>query len=375
VFHGTVHVCHLIHSLGPGGAEQVLVDLATVAGDVGLRMTVLALVDHPTPVHEDDLRRAGVEVRNLGLGSRWDPRAFVRAERLVAEVRPDLLHTHLKHADLVGGVVATRLGLPQVSTLHVIEEGARGVALGKRWLAGRLRSRIAARTIAVSAAQREWYLSTFRADPSSLVTLYNGVVPGPPLEPSERTALRATLGADENTVLAANVSIMRPGKGHVDLLKAMAQLPPSSPVRLVLIGDGPCRSDLEQLATTDPALTDRVLFAGYRTDIATVIQAADVIVHPSYADALPTALIHALAAGLPVIAYDVGGIPEIVGSDAGVLLPVGSVSELARTTEELAGDPAARARMGSAGRARFAELFDAKIWAENLVRLYDEVRS
>lgn len=370
-----MHACHLIHSLGPGGAEQVLVDLATVAGDVGLQMTVLALVDHPTPVHAEDLRRAGIDVRTLGLSSRWDPRAFVRAERIVAEACPDVLHTHLKHADIVGGVVARRLGLPQVSTLHVIEDGARGVARGKRWLASRLRTRIAARTIMVSAAQREWYVSAFRADPSSLVTLPNGVVPGPPLDPSERAALRATLGADEDTVLAANVSIMRPGKGHVDLLEAMAELPASSPVRLVLIGDGPLRADLEQRARTDAALMDRVLFAGYRTDITTLIQAADVIVHPSYADALPTALIHALAAGLPVIAYDVGGIPEIVGADAGVLLPVGSVSELASTMGRLASDPAARARMGSAGRVRFADRFDARGWAESLVRLYDEVLS
>lgn len=369
----TLHACHVIHSLGAGGAEQVLVDLATVSAGADLRISVVGLVDAEDPGHARALREVGVEVHGLGLSSRWDPRAFARAARVVRGLAPDVVHTHLKHADLVGAVVARRLGLPQVSTLHLIEDSVSGLGAVKRRLAGEVRRRVADRTIAVSEAQRRWYLGSFPADPARVVTLHNGVVPGARLGPGRREMLRRSLGARPDAVLAVNVAIMRPGKGHDDLLDAMALLPDPSPVVVVLVGDGPERERLERRVAASVRMRDRVRFAGYRDDVPMLLQAADLAVHPTHADALPTALIHALAASVPVVATDVGGVPEVVGDRAGVLLPAHAPGLLSGELRRLAADRAARARMGAAGRERFDRLFDARQWARSLRALYAEV--
>ena len=115
------------------------------------------------------------------------------------------------------------------------------------------------------------------------------------------------------------------------------------PVRFVLAGSGPEEARLRARVEAE-GLAGRVVFAGFREDVAALLAAADLVVHPSHADALPTALIHALAAGVPAVATRVGGIPEIVGDDAGVLVPPAEPAALAGAVRDLAGDP------GGAGR-------------------------
>lgn len=367
-----MRVCHLIHALGAGGAEQVLVDLARASGEV--QMSVLALVDVDEPVHAAALRDAGVTVRSLGLRSRWSPRALSRAARAAGDLRPDVLHAHMKHADLVGAFVARRRRVPLVSTLHVIEDRPGFLDAGKRWLAGRARQAVAARTIAVSEAQRQWYLSAFHADPARVVTVHNGVEAASRIDDVHRTDLRTTLGARTGDLLAVNVSIMRPGKGHEDLLAAALLLPDDCPVRIALVGDGPERSRLEAQVAADARLADRVRFVGYRTDVPAVLQAADLVVHPSHAEALPTVLIHALAEGTPIVATNVGGVAEVVGDDSGVLVPPRAPHGLAAVVADLARAPARRARLATSGRARFRAEFDARLWARRLESLYATVR-
>ena len=368
-----MRACHVIHALGPGGAEQLLVDLAGAAGGADLQLSVLGLADGAEAVHADQLRDMGVPVRSLGLSSRWDPRALSRGVRVIEDLRPDVIHTHMKHADLVGARVSHKLGVPMVSSLHIIDDAAGSMGRAKRWLAGRARDGAAARTIAVSEAQRQWYLREFPADPSKVVTIHNGVRSTTPIGPGERERLRASLGVSAEALLAVNVAIMRPGKGQEVLLEAIAGLPEDSPVIVVFVGDGSERSRLEDLAQADDRVASHVRFTGYRTDVAELLQAADVMVHPSYADALPTALIQGLAASLPVIATRVGGIPEIVGDDCGMLLPPGDAEQVAASLSRLADEPARRTSMGNAGRARFETMFEAGRWASALHELYDQV--
>jgi glycosyltransferase involved in cell wall biosynthesis len=366
-----VRVCHLIHELGPGGAEHVLVDLARVAPAAGIEMRVLSLMplgDHRYP---QILRDLGVGVDSLELPSRWDPRGLRRAVRLLRPDPPDLLHSHLKHADLVAAYAAPRLGVPLVSTLHLVEDEVGRVGRLKRDLGAWARRRRAVRTIAVSEAVRHWYLSAFPGNPDRVVIIPNGIPAPDPVPAERRGQLRAELGAAEGTLLAATVAIFREGKGHDDLLDA-ARLLEDLPIRFVLAGSGPEESRLR--ARVEAAgLAGRVVFAGFREDVGPLLAAADLVVHPSHADALPTALIHALAAGVPAVATRVGGIPEIVGDDAGVLVPPSEPAALAAAVRDLAGDPGRRRQMGEAARARFTARFEGTAWARRLSALYSEV--
>ena len=141
-----------------------------------------------------------------------------------------------------------------------------------------------------------------------------------------------------------------------------------------MAGDGPLRPWLERAAAT---LGDRVVLAGYRPDILAVLDAADVLVQPSRADAFPTAILEAMAASVPVVATDVGGIGEIVrdGETGTLVASPPSAAAFAAALAPLLQDRALRRRQGSAGRERFEQEFTAARWARRLREVYVEVLS
>ncbi len=366
-------VCHIIHSLSQGGAEQVLLELAHVRGLTSLELDVVSLMPTkglPLPVR---LRTLGVDVFSLDLPSRWDPRGLIRALALLRDLAPDVIHSHGKHADLVGAFVARRLSIPLISTLHLIEDAPTLVGRGKRWLAAHARARSAAMTVAVSHALRDWYLRAFPVEPTRVVTIHNGVIPGPGTTPSSKAALRSALGVPRSAVMATTVAMLRPGKGHAELLTAAARIPPSVRLSIVLVGDGPLRDSLEASACASSLPFRRVIFAGFREDVPALLEASDFVVHPSTFDALPTALIHALAAGRPAVATAVGGIPEIVTPETGLLIPPGDIEALADALIRLTRDSDLRLRLGRLARRRFESGFHAASWASRLRELYQEV--
>jgi len=366
-----LRVAHIIHSLGPGGAESVLVELADVASSAGLELLVIALSPTPRPVHAASLRARGVPVVELDL-ARWDPRAVSRTLAVLRRHRIQVVHTHLKHADLVGAVAGRILGLPVVSTLHVVEDSPTGrLGLLKRSLGLVARRRVAARTVAVSTAQRAWYLGLSGTE-RGLVVLPNGVAdPGLP-DPETRRRIRAELDVPDGRPLVISAALMRPEKGHDLLLDAVAMLAADAAPVVALAGDGPLRAQLEARVAADPALSGRVRFLGYREDVPTLLGAADLVLHTSLADALPTTLMQALAVGVPVVATDVGGIPDIVTPDTGVLTAP-RAADLAAAMTDLLRDAPTRERMGTAGRLRYLDRFEAVGWAARLRCLYGTV--
>ena len=344
-----------------------------MAPDVGIELQVVSLMPTAGHPYERELQAAGAPVRSLDLPTRWDPRALPKGLPLVRDLAPHVVHTHLKHADLVGAFAARRLGLPMVSTLHLIEEAPGGLGRAKRRLAAQARLATARRTITVSESQRRWYLATFSADPARVVTVRNGVPAPAPLAAEDRARLRSALGVGAEDVMATMVGIMRPGKGHDQLLAAAALVPESLRVTFVLAGDGPLRARLEAEDAARGGNGARVVFAGFREDVADLLAASDLVVHPSLAEALPTALIHALASGRPTVASAVGGVPEVVTPDTGVLVPPGDVASLVGAVAALAGDPERRRALGAAARRRFEAEFDVVLWARRLRAVYEEV--
>ncbi|WP_392465420.1 glycosyltransferase [Arsenicicoccus cauae] len=365
-------VVHVIHSLGAGGAENVLVELARTAPDAGLRIVVVGLSDAEDDRNAHRLAEAGATVYQLHAG-RYDLGAVRRLAAIVRRERGDVVHTHLKHADLVGGLAARLVGVPAVSTLHVIESDPRGAAHRARVRAAVLaRATLFDRVVALSEAQRAWY-SSFHA-PTPVVPVPNGVrEPAPPSPTGARAALRAELGVDDRTLLGVTVSLMRPEKGHAVALAAVRLLPADLPFVLALAGDGPLLDTVRAEVEVDPQLHERVRVLGYRSDVDDLLRAADLVVHPSHEDALPTSLISALATGTPVVATRVGGIPDIVGDDAGILVPPDDPAALAAAVADLARDPGRREACGLAGRARYDSTFAAPVWVSRLRTLYDQL--
>ncbi|OFW66996.1 MAG: hypothetical protein A2Z12_07000 [Actinobacteria bacterium RBG_16_68_21] len=340
-------------------------DLARVAAQAEMDLSVVSMMPLGDHRYAGMLRAAGVDVRSLDLAGWWDPRGPRRLTGLIDRLAPDVLHSHLKHADVVAGRVAGKIGVPHVSTLHVIEDRVGGLAARKRDWAAHRRMRSAALTIAVSDALRSWYLATFPERPERVVTLRNGVPDPGRFEPAECAEIRAEIGVPEDAVVATTVAVLRPGKGHDVLMEAAAAV---DGVVFVIVGDGPNMPDIRRRAAALPA--ERIVFTGFRDDVPRLLAASDLVVHPALFDALPTALIQALAAGIPTVASDVGGIPEIVVPGAGVLVPPGDPVSLAAAIGSLADDGDSRRWMGKAARERFDQEFDGGAWARRLVAMY-----
>jgi glycosyltransferase involved in cell wall biosynthesis len=362
-------VLHVLHTVGPGGAQDLLLHLAR-ARHPGLTLGVLALTPLTGYPLVDELRALGLRVNSARVQRAGDPRALIRTARAIAALSPDVVHTHGKHADLVGGAGAALARIPSVSTLHLIEQPPCRRARATVAAVHVARRRLAARTVTVSEAQRRWYLASCHTPAERVVTVHNGVTPPRVVSAAEREAQRAGWGAGEASVVAVALGMMRPDRGYTHLLSAAAQLQHKA-LRVVLVGDGPLAAQLRAQAHGLP----HVVFAGYTRDPEAVLAAADLLVQPSLQDALPTSLLQGLGAGLPLVASDVGGIPEIVTAAVGELVPPAAPAPLAAALDRLAGDPGQRAALARASRDRFRAHFTAIAWAARLYSLYADVRT
>ena len=185
--------------------------------------------------------------------------------------------------------------------------------------------------------------------------------------------LRAALGLAPETLVLASLGYMVRMKGHDVLLRALALLPPTPSLVLLLAGDGPGRGRLEQLAL-ELGVTERVRFLGQVMATAPVYRAADILVHPSRNEGFGLVLAEAGGFGLPVVASRVGGIPEVVvDGETGLLVPKEDPAALAAALGRLVADPGLRARLGQAARARCRALFDVRRMAAGFTDLYAEL--
>ncbi len=367
----TVRVHALVDTLGAGGAELLAADFASVAPGAGIEFSVGALRgDRDSPAAKR-LLAVGLEPEVVEVNSLMGRIDRRRVRDHVKAVAPDLLHTHLGYADMMGGAAARRLGIPTVSTIHADWWGGPLAERVKVALMARSRRRCAARVIAVSEAARRAYLDRGWDRPERVVVLRNGSALKP--APGAGRAVRDELGVGLHDLMVTMVSRLGPEKAHDVAITAVARLRGRYPrLRLVIAGDGECRDEIERAAA---AAGDAVVVAGHRDDVAELLDASDVLLHPSRFDAFPTALLEAMAASVPVVASAVGGISEIVedGRTGVLVAPPPEPERLAGALAPLLTDPARRAELGREGRRRLERDFDPRTWAYRTRAVYDEV--
>jgi glycosyltransferase involved in cell wall biosynthesis len=188
-------------------------------------------------------------------------------------------------------------------------------------------------------------------------------------DPAARERLRGFFAGEVSHVVLA-AGRFSPEKGFGVLVDAAASICLANPrAGVVLFGEGPLRGELER-RVSQLDLAGRVVLPGFRTDLDSLIGGADVVVLPSYTEGLPNVALEASAAGAPVVATAVGGNPEVVAEgETGYLVPSGDPARLAARVNDLLRDPAARARLGAAGRRRMRELFTFDAQAKAYLQL------
>jgi glycosyltransferase involved in cell wall biosynthesis len=365
----------LISSLTWGGAEMLLSEFAAGAPSAGIELSVGFLDDRDGSPAAARLREQGIEPQLAQIHRRLpllNPSDHRTVRRHLAAVRPDVLHTHLGYADLFGALAARPLGVPVVSTIHIMEwdrDPRRPKDYARERMMSFVRRRWTSTVVAVSEAARSAYLDTGWDRPEHVVTVHNGIVAQP--RPGDGRVVRAELGLSPDDLVVAMVTVLRRGKGHDVAAEAALALRERFPtLRLVIAGEGPDRAGVERAMQP---LGDAAVLTGHREDVMRLLDAADVLLHPTLVDAFPTTLLEAMAAGVPVVASAVGGIPEIVEHGrSGVLVEAPPRADgVVQALAPLLSDAGRRRELGERGRERFERHFTAEAWAARMRGVYD----
>jgi glycosyltransferase involved in cell wall biosynthesis len=367
----TITVCQLLHSLNVGGAEVLAARVARRLR--GAFRFVFACLDEVGPLGEE-LRAEGFAVHLLGRRAGLDWGCPLRLTRLLRAERVDVVHAHQYTPFFYG--LAARLGGPRRPILFT-EHGRHqpDYPRPKRMLANRLLLSRRDRVVGVGAAVRQALIANEGLPARRVEVLYNGIdVDAFAAGGADRAAVRRELGAGPGDLVLVQVARLDYLKDHATAVRTLARVAGAAPqARLWLVGDGPERPGVEA-RVREFGLGDRVQFLGTRKDVGRLLHAADVFLLTSVSEGIPLTVIEAMAAGLPVVATDVGGLREVVADGAtGLLAPAGDDDALAERILRLAGDPEPRRRMGAAGRARAKALFDEPRMCADYSRLYREL--
>jgi glycosyltransferase involved in cell wall biosynthesis len=301
----------------------------------------------------DRIRACGTPVEVLGIGRIYGPRALRALPALVRALRGSaIVHTYLVSANVYGTLAARLAGVRAVVTSR------RDTGFSRNWRLRLLEESLVNprvdRVVAVCPAVAREARRERGLRPERVVTIPNGVDAAafdPALHP--RAPARERLGLSADEAVLGVVAHLSPVKGHADLLEAMARVVSVRPdTKLLVVGDGVLRPQLGDLARS-LGLAGRVVFAGARPDVASVMAALDVVVVPSHTEGLSNALLEAMAMARPVIATAVGGNPDVVEHDAsGLLVPPRDPSALAAAALRLLERPDEARRLGEAARRR-----------------------
>ena len=359
-----LHICHAVLRLDVGGLERVVLDLVREARRDGHRVSVLCL-ERPgrlAPAAAD----LGARVVSADKPAGFRPELVGRVADLFRADRPDVVHTHQLGALLYAGRAARRARVPVV----VHTEHGKHYTEQWRWrFLGRFAARAARRVFAVSDDIRRELRDCGIVPPARVTRVPNGVDADRFDLTEDPTHLRREFGVPADAPVIGTVGRLTALKRQDVLLKGFARLRHPT-ARLLIVGDGPAREELVNLAA-QLGITTRVVFAGYRERPERALAAMDVFALTSDSEGMPLAVLEAWAAGKPVVATRVGGVPELVADGrTGLLFPAGDDAWLARALDQLLADPARARSLGAAGRALVRERYDTRVMAATYLRHY-----
>jgi len=308
-----------------------------------------------------------IDLDIIAMHSRWDFAAISKIRHSIKHIKPDIIHVHGTRAGALGRLAAIGLNIPVIYTEHLWTKQFR------------MRSRIltffhfigywfldlfTTLNIAVSHAVKDFMVSANISRAEKTKVIYNGITP---------SNLKAKIFEDKHNFKIITVGTLNPQKGVQFLILAMPKiLKEFSNVSLDIVGDGPFRRSLEK-EVKKKKLASKVQFSGFVPDIEKYLTKFDIYVQPSLSESFGLAITQAMSVGLPVIATNAGGIPEVVtDGKSGILVEAADPKALADGILTLLRDPEKAKKMGEMGQKEVKLKFDLKDMIKELERTYVE---
>ena len=362
-----IKVLQLAESLEIGGMERVVASIARGLDPEAYEVSVWSIARGGQIASE--LEKEGKQVKVLGIDNYYNPLNVFKLSNLIKKERPDIIHTHGYFASTIGRIAAKLAKVPIIVThVHSTYWGY----TKRNILIERELSKFTDRIICCSDAVKRFVVEHENISDKKAVTIYNGVEIK---EVNDSFKSREALGIRENDIMITTVGSLTPHKGQRYLIEAVAHsMKTHDNIRCFIVGDGPLRVEFENYAIS-LGIGAHINFLGRVGDISEVINATDIFVMPSSGrEGLGIAVLEAMAYGKPVIASDIGGLPEVViDSATGYLVKPKDVHSIASVINKLVEDGSARIAMGSEGKRVFEERFKAKFMISRIDDLYKEL--
>jgi glycosyltransferase involved in cell wall biosynthesis len=324
-------------------------------------------------------KEMGEEIEKLGFNSialnrvryhRFSPGIIPDIYRIIKKERIHIVRTHKYRANLYGRIAGWLANAPVIiASLH-IDYGNKDEYFGRK-MANRMLARITDTIIAVSDSVKNDSVRYDRIDPSRIIVIHNGVDTLAFNPEGTFRDISKDLSIEKEDMVIGCVGRIVHSKGLSYLLEALPEiLHRYRSVKLLIVGDGSLKEDLREQARRLRIL-DRVIFAGRRRDIPDILSRMNVFVIPSIKEGLPNAILEAMAMGKPVVATNVGGIPEVVQHGvSGLIVPPRDVERIARSVITLIDEPGKAKNMGEKARGFIMEQYSMQSTVQKWQTLY-----
>ena len=372
-----MRVVHIIKVTRISGAERHLLLLLSglIQRGVDARLVILVERDNPMDYMLAEARNRAIPITRLTIRRDYDLALLWQLRALLRDQKPDLVHTHLVHADLFGYVAARAAGVRRVISSRHNDDQFRYRPRWRRihrrlwrWYAG---------GIAISESIKRFAIEVEGAPAEKITVVHYGIdfawLNDDDVE-AARQKLRAELGLERDALILGMVCRLVEQKGVPYALEAVRRIKKKYPrARLVIAGDGEKADELRRL-TSALGIADRVHWLGWRSDAAELMAAFDLLLVPSLGEGFGLVLLEAMARRVPVIASRVGAIPEVIAhGETGILIEPRDVDALAQAMARLLDDRALRKYMGLLGAARLEERFSVERMVEGTIAVYQRI--
>ncbi|MBN1123229.1 MAG: glycosyltransferase family 4 protein [Anaerolineae bacterium] len=368
-----MHVVHLSKVTGIAGSETHLLMLLPGLAGQGIDVTMIMLED-PTR-RADDFYEAmaarGVTVERVAIGSHIDLTLTRRLVKTLNRLKPDILHTHLIHADLYGMAAARRAEVRgTISSRHNDNPFRRNPAIR---LANQRAMGRADRVITISEALNRFVREVEGIAPEKVITVHYGLNP-PDFPANAREEGRRWFEYSGDRPVIGMFGRLIEQKGVDTLLNAFVQVRQAVPdAVLLIVGDGDQRSEMQALAES-LGISEAVTFAGWVPQAYKLMPACDAIAMPSRWEGFGLVALEAMGSSRPLIASRVSALPEIVvDGETGLLVPPDDPAALAKAITPVLSDRPLALRLGEAGYRRLVEQFSVDKMIRGTLSVYEDI--